>query len=139
MPDPSSPAQNIERVTQTLADYYKVFSALEVNAILPYFQQPALLVAPQGVYSMPDAEAQIAVFTRTIDDLRARGYGRSELEIEQVTPLGAAAALVTGVAVRYKTGGQVLERVKLTYLLHNSEAGWKIAVMVLHEAAARPE
>lgn len=135
----ASSSQNIEPVTQALAEYYKVFSTLDVNAIVPYFQQPALLVAPQGVYSMPDADAQIAVFTRTIDDLRARGYGSSELQIEEVTPLGVAAALVTGIAVRHKTGGRVLERVKLSYLLHNSEGRWKIAVMVLHEAAARPE
>lgn len=126
-------------VTQAMADYYKAFSTLDVEAILPYFEQPALLVVPQGVYAMSDAATQTAVFTRTIDDLRARGYGRSELEIEQATPLGPSAALVTGVAVRYKADGQVLERVKLTYLLHNAQGRWKIAVMVVHDAPARPE
>lgn len=136
MPDshstPASASLNMEPVTQALADYYKAFSTLDVNAILPYFQQPSLLVVPQGVYSMPDTAAQTAVFTRTIDDLRARGYSHSELQVEGVTPLGPAAALVTGVAVRYQTGGQVLERVALTYLLHNSEGRWKIAVLVIH-------
>ena len=122
-----------------MADYYKAFSTLDVEMILPYFQQPALLMAPQGVYSMADSATQTAVFTRTIDDLRARGYGHSELEIEEAALLGPAAALVTGVAIRYKADGQVLERVKLTYVLHHGEDRWRIAVMVIHDAPAPPQ
>jgi hypothetical protein len=41
--------------------------------------------------------------------------------------------LATGVALRYKTDGQELERVGVTYLLYKAESGWKIAVVVLHD------
>jgi hypothetical protein len=41
--------------------------------------------------------------------------------------------LVTGVAIRYKRNGQELERAGVTYVLHKAEAGWKIAVIVMHD------
>jgi hypothetical protein len=68
-----------------------------------------------------------------MEGLRARGYGRSELSRPQVHLLSATASLATGVALRYKTDGQELERVGVTYLLYKAESGWKIAVVVLHD------
>ncbi len=68
-----------------------------------------------------------------MEDLRARGYGRSELSLQQVKPLSATSAWATGVALRYKTDGQELERVAVTYLLHKTDNGWRFAVMVLHD------
>jgi hypothetical protein len=42
--------------------------------------------------------------------------------------------LVTGVALRYKVDGKELERVGVTYVLHKVDTGWKIAVLILHDA-----
>jgi hypothetical protein len=49
-PAMASPASvtNIEAdVTQVLADYYRAFSTLEVQAVLPYFHEPSLLIGPK--------------------------------------------------------------------------------------------
>jgi hypothetical protein len=122
-------------VTKVLADYYSAFSTLDVQAILPYFHQPSLLIGPPGVpAAAPTSSVLTSIFASVIEDLRARGYGRSELSLHQVKLLSATAALANGVARRYKIDGQELESIGVTYLLHRSDTGWKIAVVVLHDS-----
>ncbi len=122
-----------EAVNRVMADYYRDFSTLNVQAILPYFTVPSLLVGPQGVISIPDRAALVAVFGPLTDGLRAKGYGRSELELAYVKSLSSSTALVGGVAVRYTSDGQQLERVGVTYVLHKTETAWKFATVILHD------
>jgi hypothetical protein len=119
---------------QVLADYYKAFSTLDVQAVLPFFHEPSLLMGPQGVFSAPTRSVVATVFAPAIEGLRARGFGRSELSVRQVRALSATAALVIGVAIRFKTDGQELERVGVTYVMHLADSMWKIAVLIIHEA-----
>jgi hypothetical protein len=118
-------------VKQVLADYYRDFSTLNVASILPYFHEPSLLVGQQGVMPIPDRRALAAVFGPVMEGLRAKGYGRSELELGYVKSLSATAAIAGGVAVRYKKDGQ--ERVGVTYVLHKTESGWQFATLILHD------
>jgi ketosteroid isomerase-like protein len=117
-----------------LADYYRAFSSLDVKAVLPYFHEPALFIGPQGVYAASTPALVEAALTPAMDGLRARGYVRSELSVLNVKLLSATTTLVTGVAVRYKADEQELERVGVTYVLCKSESGWKIAVLIVHDA-----
>jgi hypothetical protein len=68
-----------------------------------------------------------------MEGLRAKGFGRSELELGYVKLLSSSAALIGGVAVRYKTDGQQMERVGITYVLHKTASGWKFATVILHD------
>jgi hypothetical protein len=122
-----------EAVNQIIVDYYRDFSTLNVQAILPYFNEPSLLVGPQGVFPIPDRAALVAVFGPVMEGLRTKGYGRSELELGYVKPLSSSAALLGGVAIRYKTDGQPLERVGVTYVLHKTESGWKFVTVIIHD------
>ena len=121
-------------VIQVLTDYYTAFSTLDVQSFLPFFHEPSLLVGPQGVIAAPTHAVLATAFASTLKGLLARGFGRSELSVRQSRMLSGTAGLVTGVAIRYKADGQELERVGITYVLHKSDAGWKIAVSVLHDA-----
>jgi len=116
---------------QFLADYYKVFSSLELARIQSYFHTPGLLIGPAGPFPL-DAAGLTAMLTRTIEDLRARGYGRSEFVLESQKALGSSSSFVNGIAVRFKTDGSELERVPLSYVLHKGDSGWNITVMVIH-------
>jgi hypothetical protein len=116
-----------------LADYYSAFSTLEVQAVSPYFHEPSLLISPQAVFAAPTFETVATLFTSTMEGLRNRDFGRSELSVGHVKSLSASATLVTGVAIRYKRDGQELERAGVTYVLHKAENGWKIAVLILHD------
>jgi len=53
-----------EAVNQVIANYYRDFSTLNIQAILPYFNEPSLLVGPQGVIPIPDRAALVAVLGR---------------------------------------------------------------------------
>jgi hypothetical protein len=134
----SDTAVNDDGALQTLADYYRAFSTLEVRAVWPYFHEPSLLISPQGVFAVPALAALETVFTPTMEGLRSREFGRSELSAGYVKSLSASATLVTGIAIRYKRNGQELERAGVTYVLHKNETGWKIAVIVLHDAHQSP-
>ena len=131
----SSPNATVtdDAALRTLADYYSAFSTLEVQAVSPYFHEPSLLISPQAVFAAPTFETVATLFTPTMEGLRNRDFGRSELSIGHVKSLSASATLVTGVAIRYKRNGQELERAGVTYVLHKTEAGWKIAVIVMHD------
>jgi ketosteroid isomerase-like protein len=119
-------------VRQMLGEYYRAFSTLSVQAVLPYLNQPALLVGPAGAIALPTPSAIEPIFGPVMEGLRTRGFGRSELGSEEIRILSAQAALVTGNAIRYRTDGTELERAGITYLLRKSDDGWKIAAMVLH-------
>jgi NTF2-like protein (DUF6841) len=122
-----------ESVNQVIADYYRDFSTLNVHAILPYFNEPSLLVGPHGVIPVPNHAALLAVFGPVMEGLRAKGYGRSEFELDYAKSLSSSVSLIGGVAVRYNADGQLLERVGITYLLHKTESGWKFATVILHD------
>ena len=118
---------------RTLADYYRAFSTLEVQTVSPYFHEPSMFISPQGVFAAPTLTAVADLLTHVMEGLRTREFGRSELTVGSVTSLSASATLVTGIAIRYKLNGQELERAGVTYVLHKTEAGWKIAVIVMHD------
>lgn len=131
-------AVNDDAALRTLADYYRAFSTLEVQAVWPYFHEPALLISPQGVYAAPTLAVLAAAFTPIMEGLRSREFSRSELSVGSVKALSASATLVTGVAIRYRRNGQELERAGVTYVLHKAETGWKIAVIILHGVQESP-
>jgi hypothetical protein len=115
---------------ETIHEYYKAFSTLELGAIVPYFSEPSMTVAAQGVFPAATHATLAQSLAPIIDTLRSKGYGRSEYADAQVTALGDRDALVRGVAVRYTAAGRELERVAISYLMHRTDAGWKIAVLV---------
>ena len=129
-----------QSLRQVLSDYYAAFSTLEIQAVLPYFHQPALLIGPQGVTALPTPVALVPVFAPVMEDLRRQDYQRSEYDLQQLKLLDNKSALVTGVAIRYARDGKELSRAGLTYLLHKTgetsgrAEAWKFAVMVLHDS-----
>ena len=110
--------------------YYKVFSTLDLNAIVSCFSEPCISIGPQGMFSAANRVALAQAFAPMIEGLKAKGYRRSEFIEPEVTMLGETAALVRGLAVRYAAAGTELERIPISYLTHRSETGWKIAMMV---------
>jgi len=71
-----SPTSEEAAVTRVLADYYSAFSGacstLDVQAIWPYFNEPALLIGPGGMLAAPTREILSAVFTPAMEGLRAK-------------------------------------------------------------------
>jgi hypothetical protein len=121
----------MQTALEAVHEYYKVFSTLDVSAIVSCYGEPCMTIAPAGVLAAADRAALADSLAPLIEALKAKGYGRSEFVEPRVTMLGETSALVRGVAVRYTAAGPEMERVPLAYLMHRSEAGWKIAVLVV--------
>ncbi len=122
-----------QSLRQVLSDYYAAFSTLDIQAVLPYFHQPALLIGPQGIIALPTPTALVPVFAPVMEGLRRQNYQRSEFDLQLLKLLDGKSALATGVAVRYTRVGKELSRAGLTYLLRKTGETWKFAVMVLHD------
>jgi ketosteroid isomerase-like protein len=122
-----------QSLRQVLSDYYAAFSTLDIQAVLPYFHQPALLIGPQGIIALPTPTALVPVFGPVMEGLRRQNYQRSEFDLQLLKLLDGKSALATGVAVRYTRVGKELSRAGLTYLLRKTGETWKFAVMVLHD------
>jgi|ERR1039458_3414060 ketosteroid isomerase-like protein len=121
-------------VREMLEEYYRAFSTLNVRAILPYLNEPAILVGPPGVMPLPTPSAIEPIFGPVMENLRTRGYGRSELGSQEIRILSPQSAFATGIAIRYKSDGTEFERASITYVLRKTDNGWKFVVMVLHGA-----
>ena len=120
----------MEPALEAIHVYYRVFSTLDLTAIVSCFCEPCMVIGPQGMFSAANRAALAEALAATIERLKARGYKRSEFVEPEVTMLGETAALVRGVAVRYASAGTELERLPISYLTYRSEMDWKIAVMV---------
>src|SRR3954454_17569712 len=99
---------------ESLHEYYRAFSSLELNAIVPHFCEPCMSIGPQGTFSAGRRTELANAFAPFIESLRAKGYGRSEFIDAQVTMLSETVALVQGVAVRYLADGPEMERVRIS-------------------------
>lgn len=121
----------MQSALEAIHEYYNVFSTLDLSAITSCYCEPCMSISPQGLFSAANRAALVNAFAPVIEGLKAKGYGRSEFVEPQVTMLTETAALVRGVAVRYAAAGPEIERLQISYLMHRSQAGWKIAMMVL--------
>ena len=92
-------------VTEFLSGYYTTFSTLDLVSIVPFFHEPCLFISPLGVMATPTHNSVREVFKTIAEDLRAKGYSRSELANLGVKPMSDTTTLASGVAVRYKTDG----------------------------------
>src|SRR5215471_19051458 len=110
-------------------DYYKAFSTLELNACVPFFTVPCMFIGLQGTFAVANREDLARVLGPTIEALKTKDYQRSEFLDPQLTTFTENTVVVRGVAVRYRASGTELERVPVSYLVHQTGAAWKIAVV----------
>ena len=134
MGSPTSIDNDQAGVVRVLHEYYSAFSTLNVEAVLPFFHEPALLISPQGIFAATTHTLPAAALSPTMEGFRARGFGRTELSVRNLKLLSSTASLVEGVARRYKLDGQELDQAGVTYVLHKADSGWKIAVIVIYDA-----
>jgi hypothetical protein len=132
MASPSHTNDDQADVLRVINEYYSAFSTLKIEAVLPYFHEPSFLIGPQGTFAATTHALLATAIVPALEGLRARGLGRTELSVRNLKLLSATAALVEGVAHRYKIDGQKLDKAGVTYVLYKADAGWKIAVLIYH-------
>ena len=118
---------------EAFRQYARAFEQLDPAAVVPYFNQPAILVSPQGVVGLATAAEVEQFFRRVMGELRAQGYARSEFPALTERRLGADLAVVSGVGSWKKATGEELRRFGLTYTLCRTDKTWRIVLAAIHE------
>jgi ketosteroid isomerase-like protein len=113
--------------------YVRAFQSLDADAILPFYDEPCLLISPQGSVPLLTHADVKRFFQDLMADLRKQGYGSSEFPQLRGTLLSQTLTLVSGTGVWRKTGGEELRRFGLTYLLRRTDHSWRIAVAAIHD------
>jgi ketosteroid isomerase-like protein len=125
-------ADGVDEVRQTLQGYEQAWSRHDAHAVAEFYFEPAMRVGKGGPAIRATRVDQETFFDGYLRAIVGRGYDRSEWESLDVRLLDARTAIASGISVRYRADGSVLERVALTYELWHTDAGWKIFLSATH-------
>ena len=108
------------------------FSDTDLPRYLSFFHWPYLIMAPAGVVALSSEGEALSLLRPQIENLRARGYARSELSRVSVKLLSETTALATVEWIRLKANNEELERLGATYAFFQGERGWKIVMVTVY-------
>ena len=121
-----------DEVTGTLQAYESAWSRHDADAIASFYYEPAMRVGRGGPVVRPTRADQAAFFSGFMPGLARQGYANSTLEETNVRLLDERTALASGITVRYKADGTVLDRLGVMYCLYKTNDGWKIFMSATH-------
>lgn len=121
-----------QAVVQTLEAYEQAWSRHDAHAVAGFYYEPAMRVGKGGPAVRPTRADQEAFFDGFLRGLVARGYERSAWEAIEVRQFDPQSAIASGITVRYRADGTILERVAVTYGLWRTADGWKIFLSTTH-------
>lgn len=125
-------ADPLDEVRQTLQAYEQAWSRHDAHAVADFYFEPAMRVSKGGPVVRATRADQETFFDGYLRAIVARGYERSEWESLDARLFDPQTALASGISVRYRADGSVLERVAVTYQLWNTGKGWKIFLSATH-------
>ena len=118
-------SEDRDAIHEVLAGYYDAF-ARDAGAAAAYYGEPALMVFPNEVLTLPTRKDAETFLAKVLGGLKTLGYSKSKLATPRIKMLNPTTALYGAVAIRMKTDGTELQRAGFIYLLHKGSAGWKI-------------
>jgi len=120
-------------VAGVLHAYAKAYDTLDPEALIPFYHEPCLLIAPPGVFVLATHADITRLFAPFMLNLKARGYRGSAYREVQAKVLNESTAMISGVCTRSGAGGEPLERFGQTCTLRLNKDRWCIAVNAIHE------
>jgi ketosteroid isomerase-like protein len=122
-------------VERAISEYTDAFIRGDISAIGQHINAPFNSISSRGVEVIPTTPEIEAWYGDRLQDLKRRGYSYSKRSETHVKMLAHNIALVSAIFVRYRADGSELETGGNTYLLHKTEAEWKIVVNTSHPPA----
>lgn len=113
--------------------YTEAFQSLDPRAPGQHFHQPALMVSPDGVFAVPDADAVARAYAGVMSRLPTLGYARSrflELSGERLSP---ELAVVRGTCVWETADRKELQRFEISYTMRRVDGAWKILTALIYQ------
>ena len=115
-----------EAIHKVLGGYYDAFGRDSAAASASFYGEPTLIIRPNDVVLLTTRADVEAFFDKFVAGLKSSGYSHSKLGDHRVKLLNSTTALYSTVVIRMKTDGTEMQRLGFTYLLHKSNAGWRI-------------
>lgn len=132
---PMSDSASEQAVRATYAAYLAAFQQDDAaDAILPYFQTPCLLLAPQGDRVIGSIDELRLIFAAMKARLQGLDYGHSETTDISVKLLSDDLAAISLCALRYDRAGHELERLGCFYLMRRSGGQWRFVQLAMYDA-----
>lgn len=124
-------------ITQTMNDYFASFAdlgpAFDMGRALSFFHEPSMLITTTRASTYPTrSDVEKGWVKAFVARQRERGYARQEVRLH-VRQMSSSVALASTEIVRYKAGGELLERIGSSYVLRRTNEGWKIAAVITHD------
>ena len=127
-----------ELILAVLRDVEAAFSDGDLRRWLSLFHSPYLIMAPEGVIAPSSDEEALRLIRPQMENLRARGYARSELNRPTVKILSPTTALAAVEWIRRNGTEEELERLGATYAFFKGDGSWKIVMLTVHSPSTLP-
>lgn len=121
-----------EAILEILQGVEAAFSDLDLARWLTYFHSSYLLMTPQGAVAPSSEDEAMTLLRPLAEELRDRGYARSEMSRASVKLLSGSTALASVEWIRRAADGEEIERLGTTYAFYRGEKGWKIVMVTAH-------
>ena len=117
----------------TFRRYTEAFQTLDPRAAAQFFNEPAIMITPQGVVPLPTGAAVEQAYQRVMADLPAKGYVRTEFSPFSERRLADDVAVVSGRGAWKNAAGEDFMRFGMTYTLRRTGQTWRIVVAAIHD------
>lgn len=113
-------------------EYATAFSTLDPDAIAGHWHCPTLLAGGDDVRAVETTAEAATLIGRMADDLRSRGYERSEFASVDAAEVDDGVAVAEVVWRRLDADGDLLEEFATFHVLRETDEGWKLVVVARH-------
>ena len=124
-----------QEIESVLSDVESAFSRLDIEQWLRSFHPTRIMVLPNAVLAPSSAAECEELLGGYIENLRSRGYNRSNLDQINIRPLTDTTAMASTVWSRFN-GDSLIERVGATYLFIKANDKWQITMVTVHPDSA---
>jgi hypothetical protein len=91
-----------------------------------FFGEPALVVFPNQIVRLESRADVESSYEKFVANLKPSGFSHSRLGEHHIKLLNSTTAFCSAVSIRVKVDGTEMERSGFTYVLHKTDAAWKI-------------
>jgi len=126
-------AEQHDDATACFRHYAEAFQSLDTKAVARHFHEPALLIAPHGIFALLTREDVERTYEQVMTDLPARGYVGTEFSELAEQHLSDDLAVVFGIGAWKGRTGEELTRFGVRYTLKRSKDQWHIVVAAIYD------
>lgn len=117
------------------ATYRESYTDLDLDAIVEHYNVPLLSITPDDLFWLTSEEDVRKVMGAYLDTLESGAYHHGVIDDIAYHPLTEQDVVVSSAWTRYadETETEVMERLGTTYFLRDTDEGWKIIALALHD------